>query len=81
MKTYLAGKLLSAEFSPLGKAMTASQCIHYALTRLGVASVLLGCKNETELNDALYYLESSEAERDYSQIIRDFKGTAKCGCL
>jgi predicted aldo/keto reductase-like oxidoreductase len=43
--------------------------------------VLLGCKNEAELNDALYYLESSEAERDYSQIIQSFKGTAKCGCL
>jgi predicted aldo/keto reductase-like oxidoreductase len=80
MKTLLAGKLLSAEFSPLGKTMTASQCIHYALTRPAVASVLLGCKNEAELNDALYYLEASEAERDYSGVIRDFKG-AQCGCL
>jgi predicted aldo/keto reductase-like oxidoreductase len=81
MKTFLAGKLLSAEFSPLGKAMTASQCIHYALTRPAVAGVLLGCKSETELNDALYYLEASEAERDYSEVIRDFKGTSQCGCL
>jgi predicted aldo/keto reductase-like oxidoreductase len=81
MKTFLAGKLLSAEFSPLGKAMTASQCIHYALTRPAVASVLLGYKSETELNDALYYLEAGEAERDYSEVIRDFKGRAKCGCF
>jgi len=81
MKTLLAGKLLSAEFSPLGKAMTVSQCIHYALTRPAVASVLLGCKSEAELNDALYYLKASEAERDYSQIIQNFKGTSGCGCL
>jgi predicted aldo/keto reductase-like oxidoreductase len=81
MKTLLAGKLLSAEFSPLSKAMTASQCIHYALTRPAVASVLLGCKSETESNDALYYLEASETERDYSEVIRDFKGTSQCGCL
>jgi uncharacterized protein len=81
MKTLLAGKLLSAEFSPLGKAMTASQCIHYALTRPAVASVLLGCKSEDELNSALYYLEASEAERDYSQHISGFKGTSQFGCL
>jgi len=81
MKTLLAGKLLLAEFSPLGKAMTASQCIHYALTRPAVASVLLGCKSEAELKDALYYLEASDAERDYSQHIRDFKGTSQFGCL
>jgi predicted aldo/keto reductase-like oxidoreductase len=81
MKTLLAGKLLSAEFSPLGRAMTASQCIHYALTRPAVASVLLGVKSEAELNDALYYLEANEAERDYSEVIRNFKGTSQCGCL
>jgi predicted aldo/keto reductase-like oxidoreductase len=81
MKTFLAGKLLSEEFSPLGTAMTASQCIHYALTRPAVASVLLGSKSEAELNDALYYLKASEAERDYSRIIRDFKGTSQFGCL
>jgi predicted aldo/keto reductase-like oxidoreductase len=81
MKTLLAGKLLSAEFSPLGRAMTASQCIHYALTRPAVASVLLGVKSEAELNDALYYFEASETERDYSEVIRDFKGTSQCDCL
>jgi predicted aldo/keto reductase-like oxidoreductase len=81
MKTLLAGKLLLAELSPLGKTMTASQCIHYALTRPAVASVLLGCKSEAELNDALYYLDAGEAERDYSQVIQDFKGASQCGCL
>jgi predicted aldo/keto reductase-like oxidoreductase len=81
MKTLLAGKLLSADHSPLGKAMTASQCIHYALTRPAVASVLLGCKSEAEMNESLRYLEAGEEERDYSQIIRGFKGSTNCGCL
>ncbi|MDR0638642.1 MAG: aldo/keto reductase [Spirochaetaceae bacterium] len=53
MKTLLAGKLLSSEFSPLGKAMSVSQCIHYALTRPAVASVLLGAKSEAEITGEL----------------------------
>jgi predicted aldo/keto reductase-like oxidoreductase len=81
MKTLLAGKLLSAEFSPLGKAMSVSQCIHYALTRPSVASVLLGCKSEAEIAEALLYFDSGEAERDYSGAIEDFKGSVKGNCL
>jgi predicted aldo/keto reductase-like oxidoreductase len=61
----------------LGKAMTASQCIHYALTRPAVTSVLLGCKSETELVNSLHYLRASETERDYSHAIKDFKGTSQ----
>jgi predicted aldo/keto reductase-like oxidoreductase len=80
MKTLLAGKLLSPELSPLGSAMTASQCIHYALTRPAVASVLLGAKSEAELDASLRYLEAGGAERDYSAVIQNFKGSS-CGCL
>jgi predicted aldo/keto reductase-like oxidoreductase len=69
MKTLCAGKLLSADLSPFGTAMTAGQCIHYALTRPAVASVLLGCKNESEILEAVSYFGQSEEERDYSRII------------
>jgi predicted aldo/keto reductase-like oxidoreductase len=69
MKTLCAGKLLSADLSPFGTAMTAGQRIHYALTRPAVASVLLGCKSEGEVLEAVSYLEQSEEERDYSRII------------
>ena len=41
MKTLAAGKLLKAETSPFGVALSENQCIHYALTRPGVTSVLL----------------------------------------
>jgi len=81
MKTLLAGKLLSAETSPLGAAMTVSQCVHYALTRPAVASVLLGVKSTAEITEALGYFSASEAERDYSQAIRGFTGTSNGGCL
>jgi predicted aldo/keto reductase-like oxidoreductase len=69
MKTLGAGKLLRSDLSPFGTAMTAGQCIHYALTRPAVASVLLGCKSESEVLEAVLYLEQSEEERDYSRII------------
>ncbi|GHV11642.1 (4Fe-4S)-binding protein [Spirochaetia bacterium] len=81
MKTLLAGKLLSAEFSPLAQPMSVCQCIHYALTRPAVASVLLGCKSIAELQDALSYFGADQADCDYSRVIRDFRGAAQGGCL
>jgi predicted aldo/keto reductase-like oxidoreductase len=81
MKTLLAGKLLSPEFSPLGKAMSVGQCIHYALSRPAVASVLLGGKSEPEIKDALSYFDKGKAELDYSEFIKGFKGSSNGGCL
>ena len=42
MKAFGGGDLLDASLSPFGMAMTPAQCIHYALSRPGVASVLGG---------------------------------------
>jgi predicted aldo/keto reductase-like oxidoreductase len=81
MKTLLAGKLLSADLSPLGRAMSVSQCIHYALTRPAVASVLLGAQSEAEINDALTYFDMDESERDYSQAVAHFRAKTQGGCL
>ena len=39
MKPYAGGRLLSADASPFGVALTPTQCIHYCLTRPAVASV------------------------------------------
>ena len=41
MKAFGGGDLLS-EYSPAGKALTLYQCLNYALTRPGVASVMSG---------------------------------------
>lgn len=77
MKALGAGKLLSVDHSPFNKAMTPAQCIHYALTRPAVSSVLVGCKSAYEVEEALKYLNASDLERDYSEAISSFKEDGK----
>ncbi len=78
MKTLGAGKLLSAEHTPFAQPMTSAQCIHYALTRPAVSSVLLGCQSKAQVLDAVRYLDTSDAERDYAPMLgtlrNDFRG-------
>jgi predicted aldo/keto reductase-like oxidoreductase len=81
MKTLLAGKLLDPGLSPFGKALSAGQCIHYALTRPAVASVLLGCKSETELGEALSYFDKTGAELDYSAVLEGYGERYRGNCL
>ena len=63
MKTLGKGKLLSAEHTPFSQPMTVAQCIHYALTRPAVASVMLGCETREDVQSAVRYLDISESER------------------
>ncbi len=80
MKTFGAGKLISPEHSPFQKPMTTAQCIHYALTRPAVASVMLGMKSRDEVLDAARYFDTPDDERDYTPLLgtlrNDFRG--KC---
>lgn len=69
MKPYAGGRLLSAETSPFGVALTPAQCIHYCLTRPAVASVLGGYQTIEEATDALAYEDASAEERDYASIL------------
>ena len=70
MKAYGGGDLLSEERSPFGKALTAVQCIDYALSRPGVASVMAGCRTIGELQQALDWLTASPEERDYTKVMQ-----------
>ena len=79
MKSLAAGKLLSAEHSPFSQAMTPAQCIHYALNRPAVVSVLVGCESRRQVEEALQYLKLSDEERDYSQVINQFRDDGKSG--
>jgi predicted aldo/keto reductase-like oxidoreductase len=81
MKTLGAGKLLSPEHTPFARPMTVAQCIHYALTRPAVVSALIGCASREEVLEAASYLEKSDAERDYSSLIKDFQGDFKGHCV
>lgn len=81
MKALGAGKLISPEHTPFEVPMTVPQCIHYALTRPAVASVLLGCKTPTEVLNALEYLDSTEQQRDYSDVLGKMKQNFAGNCV
>lgn len=72
MKCFAGGDLLNAELSPAGVALTAAQCIHYALTRPAVACVLAGAHSVEQLKESVQYETASEAERDYAAALASF---------
>lgn len=72
MKVFGGGDLLS-DNSPAGKAMTVPQCIHYALTRPAVSSVLVGAHSPEELRAALDYENSTDEEKDYTSAFAGFR--------
>lgn len=69
MKCYGGGDLLDAELSPFKVAISPIQCINYCLTRPGVASVMLGIKNQKEMDQALEFETASKEEKDYGEIL------------
>lgn len=69
MKAYGGGDLLSELNSPFGKAMTPVQCIEYALTRPGVAAVMVGCRNRDEIQAALKWCHAGKEEKDYAVVM------------
>ena len=78
MKSLGAGKLISREHSPFSAPMTVAQCVHYALTRPAVGSVLLGMQNRAQIEESIKYFDAGEAELDYAPILesasKDFRG-------
>ena len=72
MKTFGGGDLLNAELSPAGVALTADQCIHYALSRPAVAVVLAGARSVEQLEESAAYCEASDEEKDYAAAFASF---------
>ena len=72
MKAFGGGDLLDASLSPAKKALTVPQCLHYALTRPGVACVLSGAHTVEELEQSVSYENASEEEKDYSLAFASF---------
>ena len=70
MKPFAGGRLLDAEKSPFGVAMTPAQCIAYALDRPAVASVMAGMSEPSHLEDALGYYTTLRQNLDYARILR-----------
>ena len=72
MKVFGGGDLLDEKLSPAGKALTANQCLHYALTRPAVSTVLVGAHSVAQLRESLAYEEASEEEKDYAAAFASF---------
>ena len=69
MKCFGGGELLNAKLSPAGVALTAHQCIHYALSRPAVAVVLAGAHSVEQFKQSVAY---EEAEKDYATTFATF---------
>ncbi|MGD9498434.1 MAG: aldo/keto reductase [Armatimonadota bacterium] len=83
MKPYGGGKLLTARPASAddrrntsgraqeaqGQAATPVQCLAYALSQPGVATVVPGCSNLSQLEDALAWADASDAERDFAPVL------------
>lgn len=72
MKAFGGGDLLDASLSPAGKALTSIQCLHYALTRPAVATVLAGAHTAEQLEECISYEDASEEEKDYAVAFASF---------
>ncbi len=69
MKGYAGGRLFDASRSPFGVSLTPVQCIHYALTRPAVCSVLTGCETPEQVDEACAYETASDEEKDYATVL------------
>ena len=69
MKGYMGGRLFDAGQSPFGVALTPVQCLHYALTRPAVASVMVGFSTPAHVAEAVAYESATDAEKDYASVL------------
>lgn len=81
MKAYGGGRLLSDADSPFGKALTASQCIQYALDRPAVVSCIPGVRNIADIDAALSFYTTSKEDRDYSGVFTASKADMDGVCI
>jgi uncharacterized protein len=96
MKVFAGGKLLGEwdttemNRNQLGGAemtvdrstvLTPAKGIHYALSQIGVSTVIPGCKNTQELETDLHYLAATGEERDYADVVADIKQFERGECV
>lgn len=79
MKGYAGGRLFSPETSPFGIALTPLQCIHYALTRPAVASIMVGYDTTEHVDAAVAYETAAEKEKDYATVLANAPAHAYYG--
>jgi predicted aldo/keto reductase-like oxidoreductase len=87
IKPYAGGKLLLknrtvtvAKYQSGGMSLkkkipqyvTPTKCVNYVLSQAGVSIIIPGVKNLKELKDLLSYIEATDEEKDFSELIKDF---------
>ncbi len=72
MKAFGGGDLLDEKLSPAGKSLSTYQCLHYALTRPAVSSVLAGIHSLEQLEQCISYESASDEEKDYAPAFAAF---------
>ena len=81
MKAFGSGKLLSPDHTPYHKPLTLNQCLHYALSRPAVASVLPGSQSLAEMRVLMDYYSATDEEKDYAEIISNTRNDFKGNCV
>ena len=69
MKGFAGGRLFDAKTSPFDTPLTPVQCIHYALTRPAVSSILVGFDSVKHIEEAVHYEDATEEEKDYASVL------------
>ncbi len=69
MKGFAGGRLFDEKRNPFGVKMTPLQCIHYALTRHRVSSVMCGYDTKDQVDEAVSYEVASIEQKDYEKVL------------
>jgi predicted aldo/keto reductase-like oxidoreductase len=77
-KYQTGGLSLTKKISP---SITPVQCISYVLSQVGVCSAVAGVKNVDEIQAALVYEGASEQEKDFSDLLEDFREYVTGECV
>ena len=65
----------------VGRALTRTQCIQYALDKPGVVTVLPGVHGTADLHDLLAYFDATPEERDYSVLATCVPQSREARCV
>ncbi len=79
MKPYAGGVLFRD--NPSSIVLTPVQCLSYALSQPAVCTVVPGCKNVTEMRQALAFLSVTAEEKDFSTIDSNPMWKLKGSCM
>ncbi|HDQ73222.1 MAG TPA: aldo/keto reductase [Chloroflexi bacterium] len=60
---------------------TPVRCISYALSQVGVCTMVPGCRDVDELRAALAYVEAGEETRDFSPLLAQFERYVEGECV